>query len=58
MGCAADGGSNTGGAVLQQFFTSEQLRLLSEKINPQTSSGDCHFLQWCMQIANKAALQS
>ncbi|DBA69471.1 hypothetical protein WJX79_006379 [Trebouxia sp. C0005] len=34
-----DGGSNTGGAVLQQFFNSEQLSLLSEQIDPQTSSG-------------------
>ncbi|DBB12359.1 TPA: hypothetical protein ACH3X3_006443 [Trebouxia sp. C0006] len=34
-----DGGSNTGGAVLQQFFNNEQLSHLSEKIDPQTSSG-------------------
>ncbi|KAL0018550.1 hypothetical protein WJX77_000356 [Trebouxia sp. C0004] len=34
-----DGGSNTGGAVLQRFFNSEQLSLLSEKIDPRTSSG-------------------
>ena len=56
MLCAADGGSNTGGAVLQQFFNNEQLSLLSEKIDPQTSSGDCHLLHWCMQIANKAVV--
>jgi len=56
MVCAADGGSNTGGAVLQQFFNNEQLSHLSEKIDPQTSPGACHLLHWCMQIANKAEL--
>lgn len=32
------GASNTGGAVLQHFFTKEQLKILSSKINPQISS--------------------
>lgn len=36
---AADGGSNTGGAVLKQFFPSNQLQTLSEQIEPGVSSG-------------------
>ena len=35
----ADGGSNTGGAVLQKFFDSEQLHLLSQEIDPQIPTG-------------------
>mmetsp|Transcript_2815 Transcript_2815/g.7917 ORF Transcript_2815/g.7917 Transcript_2815/m.7917 type:complete len:358 (+) Transcript_2815:835-1908(+) len=33
------GASNTGGAVLKKFFTSEQLQTLSEKIDPEQPSG-------------------
>ena len=36
---AADGGSNTGGAVLKQFFSSNQLQTLSQQIEPHVSSG-------------------
>jgi hypothetical protein len=32
------GASNTGGAVLKQFFTDEQLQKLSEQINPMEAS--------------------
>ena len=32
------GASNTGGGVLQHFFTSEELRNLSSKIDPETAS--------------------
>ena len=53
MVCAADGGSNTGGAVLQQFFNNEQLSHLSEKIDPQTSSGACHLLYGVCKLQTK-----
>lgn len=33
------GASNTGGAVLQTFFTNEELRDLSKRINPTLESG-------------------
>lgn len=33
------GASNTGGAVLRQYFTSEQLQQLSAKIDPSQPSG-------------------
>ena len=33
------GASNTGGAVLKEFFTSEQLKELSAQIDPDQSSG-------------------
>lgn len=32
------GASNTGGAVLKNFFTDEQLQKLSEQINPMKAS--------------------
>lgn len=35
----AGGASNTGGAVLAQFFSSERLREISARINPGTSTG-------------------
>lgn len=35
----AGGASNTGGAVLAQFFSSEQLREISARIDPGTSTG-------------------
>jgi D-ribulokinase len=35
----AGGASNTGGAVLAQFFSSEQLRELSARIDPSVSTG-------------------
>ncbi|MEW5756406.1 MAG: FGGY-family carbohydrate kinase [Pseudomonadota bacterium] len=35
----AGGGSNSGGAVLRQFFSNEQLRELSQRIDPARSSG-------------------
>lgn len=34
-----DGGSNTGGAVLRMFFTSQQLKQLSQRIDPKVPSG-------------------
>lgn len=40
---AADGGSNTGGAVLKQFFSADKLHTLSKQINPILSSGTWHF---------------
>ncbi len=33
------GASNSGGAVLKQFFSSDELKILSKEINPKTSSG-------------------
>ena len=36
----ADGGSNTGGAVLRQFFSDQQLTELMRRVDPSTSSGD------------------
>jgi len=33
------GASNTGGAVLKQFFTTEQLKTLSQRIKPDTPTG-------------------
>lgn len=35
----ADGGSNTGGAVLQQFFSERQLAALMPLIDPSTNTG-------------------
>lgn len=35
----AGGGSNSGGAVLRQFFSNEQLRELSQRIDPAQPSG-------------------
>jgi D-ribulokinase len=36
---ASGGASNTGGAVLKQYFTPQQLEELSQNIDPNTSSG-------------------
>ena len=37
------GASNTGGAVLRQLFTDEQLKELSARIDPSVDSGACGF---------------
>ena len=36
---AAGGASNTGGAVLKHFFTDDQLKELSQQIDPEKPSG-------------------
>lgn len=53
---AADGGSNTGGAVLKQFFSADQLQLLSKQIDPAVSSGSSCFCKhdaaWCSLLSH------
>lgn len=50
---AADGGSNTGGAVLKQFFSTEQLQTLSKQIEPSVSSGSSSVCQKYNSPANE-----
>ena len=39
----AGGASNTGGAVLQRFFSSEQLQLLSSQLDPERPTGHSFY---------------
>lgn len=39
MGWLVGGGSNTGGAALKKYFSSDELHALSQKIDPETESG-------------------
>lgn len=48
----ADGGSNTGGAVLRQFFSTDQLQTLSKQIEASVSSGSSPVCQKYNSPAN------